>query len=93
MPDKPRYFRSRIPVSTLGNGHELAVVVHHLEGSPGGPTVGVSGGVHGDEPDTVEYVRAFIEMMKETPFVGTIVAVSCANPLAFEAARGTRPTT
>ena len=85
MPDKPRYFQSRIPIGTLGNGHELAVVVHHLEGSPGGPTVGVSGGVHGDEPDTVEYVRAFIEIMKETPFAGTIVAISCANPLAFEA--------
>jgi predicted deacylase len=74
---------TRIPVGTLGNGHELSVVVHRLEGGSG-PTVGITGGVHGDEPDTVEYVRAFLGKMRETPFSGTIVAVSCANPLAYE---------
>jgi predicted deacylase len=40
--------------------------------------------MHGDETDTVEYVRRFIELMKETPFCGTILAVSCGNPLAYE---------
>lgn len=84
MAGKPRYSMSKIPVSTLANGHELSIVVHRLEGDAGGPTIGISGGVHGDEPDTVEYVRAFIEKMKEEPFSGTLVAVSCGNPLAFE---------
>ena len=38
----------------------------------------------------MQYVRAFVELMKETPFSGTILAVSCANPLAFESrTRGT----
>jgi hypothetical protein len=32
----------------------------------------------------VEYVRQFVEHMKETPFKGTVLAVSCANPLAYE---------
>jgi hypothetical protein len=84
MPDKPVYTTSRIPVSTLGNGHELAVVVHRLEGTSPGPTIGIAGGIHGDETDTVEYVRRFIELMRETPFSGTILAVSCGNPLAYE---------
>jgi len=84
MPDKPVYTTSRIPVSTLGNGHELAVVVHRLEGASPGPTIGIAGGIHGDETDTVEYVRRFIELMRETPFSGTILAVSCGNPLAYE---------
>jgi hypothetical protein len=49
-----------------------------------GPTIGIAGGIHGDETDTVEYVRRFIELMKDTPFRGTILAVSCGNPLAYE---------
>jgi predicted deacylase len=85
MPDNPVYTVTRIPVSTLGNGHELAVVVHRLEGTAPGPTIGVTGGIHGDETDTVEYVRNFIDLMKTTPFAGRIVAVSCGNPLAYEA--------
>jgi uncharacterized protein len=84
MAEKPSYRRLRIPVSTLGNGHELSIVVHRLDGGPPGPTIGVVGGVHGDETDTVEYVRNFIEEMRETPFAGTLLAVSCANPLAYE---------
>jgi predicted deacylase len=84
MPDMPRYSRSRVPVGTLGNGHELSIVVHRLDGPGSGPTVGITGGIHGDEPDTVEYVRSFVEVMKVTPFAGTIIAVSCANPLAYE---------
>lgn len=83
MPSMPRYSKSRVPVGTLGNGHELSIVVHRLEGGSG-PTVGITGGIHGDEPDTVEYVRAFLEKMRATPFSGTVVAVSCANPLAYE---------
>ncbi|HTX00524.1 MAG TPA: M14 family metallopeptidase [Acidimicrobiales bacterium] len=84
MPEHPRYSQQRIPVSTLGNGHELAVVVHRIEGDAGGPTIGITGGIHGDETDTVEYLRRFVEKMRETPFRGTVLAISCANPLAFE---------
>lgn len=85
MPELPRYSQSTIPVGTLGNGHELSIVVHRLEGGVGsGPTIGIAGGVHGDEPDTVEYVRAFLEKLRTTPFSGTVIAVSCANPLAYE---------
>ncbi len=71
-------------MSTLGNGHELAVGVHEITGSRPGPTIGISGGLHGDEPDTVEFVRCFLDRMKQVSFSGTIVAVPCANPLAYE---------
>lgn len=84
MSKEPHYTTDRIPVSTLGSGHELALVVHRLEGTSPGPTLGICGGLHGDEPDTVEYVRRFVEVMKVTPFNGTILAVSCGNPLAYE---------
>jgi uncharacterized protein len=71
-------------VSTLGNGHELSVGVHEITGTRPGPTIGISAGLHGDEPDTVEFVRSFLERMRQVSFAGTIVAVPCANPLAYE---------
>ncbi len=91
MSSNPRYSALRVPVSTLGNGHELYIVAHRLDGGSPGPSIGISGGVHGDETDTVQYVRTFIELMKETPFAGTILAVSCANPLAFESRTRSTP--
>lgn len=84
MSDTCKHTISRVPVSTLGNGHELSVVVHRLEGTSAGPTIGITGGIHGDETDTVEYVRRFIQQMEHQSFSGTILAVSCANPLAYE---------
>lgn len=84
MPDEPSYSINRIPVSVLGNGHELSVVVHEIVGAQPGPTVGISGGLHGDEPDTVEFLRCFIERMRHARFSGTIIALPCANPLAYE---------
>lgn len=84
MSADPGYSYHRVPVSVLGNGHELSVGVHELTGSQPGPTIGITGGLHGDEPDTVEFVRCFIERMRQVSFAGTILAVPCANPLAYE---------
>lgn len=84
MPSEPGYSFHRIPVSVLGNGHELSLGVHEISGARPGPTVGISGGLHGDEPDTVEFVRCFIDRMRQASFSGTIVALPCANPLAYE---------
>jgi uncharacterized protein len=83
VPD-PTYRFHRIPVSVLGNGQELSVGVHEITGSQPGPTFGLSGGLHGDEPDTVEFVRCFVERMRQVSFSGTILALPCANPLAYE---------
>lgn len=92
MPAEPGYSVSRIPVSVLGNGHELSVVVHEIAGAQPGPTIGVTGGLHGDEPDTVEFLRCFIERMRQVSFSGTIVALPCANPLAYESRTRNTPT-
>lgn len=84
MTETPQHTTSSIPVATLGNGHELSVVVHQITGTSDGPTMGMTGGIHGDENDTVEYMRTFIQEASKTPFGGRILAVSCANPLAYE---------
>lgn len=84
MPAETGYSFHRIPVSVLGNGHELSVGVHEITGAQPGPTIGISGGLHGDEPDTVEFLRCFINQMRQRRFSGTIVALPCANPLAYE---------
>jgi predicted deacylase len=92
MPADPGYSVKRIPVSVLGNGHELAVGVHEVVGDRPGPTIGISGGLHGDEPDTVEFLRCFIERMRQLSFSGTIIALPCANPLAYESRTRNTPT-
>ena len=84
MPAEPAYSFHRIPVSMLGNGQELSLGVHEIIGSQPGPTFGVTGGLHGDEPDTVEFVRCLVERMRQVSFAGTILALPCANPLAYE---------
>ena len=91
MPD-PTYSFHRVPVSVLGNGQELSVGVHEITGTQPGPTIGISGGLHGDEPDTVEFVRCFVERMRQASFSGTIVALPCANPLAYESRTRNTPT-
>lgn len=84
MPADPGHSYHRLPVTVLGNGHELSVGVHEITGSHPGPTIGLSGGLHGDEPDTVEFLRRFIERMRRVSFSGTILVLPCANPLAYE---------
>ena len=93
MTSTPQYSVVRIPVSTLGNGHELSIVADRLEGARPGPTIGITGGIHGDETDTVQHVRAFVELMKGIPFSGTIIAVSCATHWRSNPALGARLTT
>jgi predicted deacylase len=68
------------------------VGVHEITGTRPGPTIGISAGLHGDEPDTVEFVRSFLERMRQVSFAGTIVAVPCANPLAYESRTRNTPT-
>jgi uncharacterized protein len=78
-----KHTQHSVPVSTLSNGHQLELVVHELTFDRSGPTLGLIGGVHGDEPQTVEYVRVLLEDMAQLPLAGKVIAVTCGNPLAL----------
>jgi predicted deacylase len=78
-----KHTQRAVPVSTLSNGHRVEVVVHELTSGRPGPALGIVGGVHGDEPQTVEYVRVLLEDLARLPLAGKVIAVTCGNPLAL----------
>jgi uncharacterized protein len=81
----------RVPVATLANGHPLELFVHTLRGSEDGPTLGLVGGIHGDEPLGVETVRRVLGSVDPARLRGTIVAVPVANAYALQALTRNQP--
>ena len=51
-----RTYRS-IDIAKLASGLSLSLPLHELVGEAGGPTVGISAAVHGDEGVGVEVIR------------------------------------
>ncbi len=67
-----------VPVTTLGNGHQLTIPVHTLTGGPG-PRLGLVSGIHGDEPLAVETVRRIVKSLRDEDLSGTVLAIPVAN--------------
>ena len=85
------YSVERIPVTRLGNGHEVDLVVHVIRGAKDGPKLALFGGIHGDEPLGTEAVRRVLKQIDPDQITGTIVGVPVANPYAFEAGKRVTP--
>ena len=73
-----------LDVATMATGLDLKVAAHVVEGGKGGPTVGLTAGIHGDELLPVEIVRRVLESLDPGEVRGRVVAVPLANPPAFE---------
>lgn len=71
-------------VFELANGHAVNVVAHVVAGVEDGPTLGVIGGMHGDETVSLEIVRQVVTGTDRGELKGTIVAVPVANAYAFQ---------
>lgn len=85
-----RTFVRWVDVCTLAMGAALRVAVHEIDGAPGGPTLGVSALIHGDEVTGPEVIRRLIEAVDPTRLRGRLRLVPVANPLAFQTlTRGT----
>ncbi|MFE9206583.1 succinylglutamate desuccinylase/aspartoacylase family protein [Micromonospora sp. NPDC007230] len=74
-----------VPVTRMGNGHDLELTVHRITGARPGPTLVAFGGVHGDEAMGPEEVRRLVSSISPAELKGTIVAVPVANPYAYDA--------
>jgi uncharacterized protein len=85
------YSTERVPVTRLGNGHDVELVVHVIRGSKDGPKLAMFGGIHGDEPLGTEAVRRVVQQIDPAQIAGTIIAVPVANPYAFEAGKRVTP--
>jgi predicted deacylase len=74
-----------IEITHLANGQPLLLPLHELRGAAGGPTLGISAAVHGDEGIGVEVLRRLIADPALADLKGRLLLLPLANPLAFQA--------
>jgi predicted deacylase len=76
--------RRRVPVTTLASGFALDLTIHIVQGAQPGPTVGVSGMVHGDELEGLLVARELYRTLDPGSMRGAVWLLGVANPLAME---------
>ncbi len=74
-----RVRRLELPVATLPTGSGLSIPVAVVNGRRRGPTVWVSGGIHGDELNGMEIVRRLLGHLDPRTLAGTVIAVPVVN--------------
>ncbi|EDZ48070.1 succinylglutamate desuccinylase/aspartoacylase family protein [Leisingera daeponensis] len=72
-----------LPVSVLSDHTPVTMSAHVVHGRQDGPTVFVSGGVHGDEVIGVEIIRRLLRAPNLTTLKGTLIAVPIVNAFGF----------
>jgi len=78
----PRTSFSWLPVTTMADGSELRLPLHVLQGAKPGPTLGLTGLIHGDEAlPSVAIIRRIFELLDSNELAGTVMAVPVVNPL------------
>lgn len=74
------------PLSTMVDGSRTGVHIHELVGDLGeGPTLGISGVIHGDEVTGAHILLDLFRLLKNTPFRGRLRLLPVANPHGFAA--------
>jgi len=82
---------TRLPVTTLLVGAELAIPVHIVHGAKEGPVLGMIGVIHGMEHFPIRILREVILGINPQELAGTVLAVPIANPVAFARAKRSTP--
>lgn len=72
-----------LPVSRLSNHAPVTLPVHVLHGARPGPTLFVSGAVHGDELNGVEIIRRMLRTIAPANICGTLLCVPVVNAFGF----------
>ena len=78
-----RKARFELPIARLMSGTPVALPVVVLHGRLDGPTVWLSGAVHGDELCGVEIIRQVLEALEPSTMAGTVIAVPVVNVHGF----------
>lgn len=78
-----RRSRYEVPVSRLPTGSRLSMPVVVVNGKHPGPTVWLSGAIHGDELNGVEVVRQVLPRIDQRTLRGAIIAVPVVNVFGF----------
>jgi len=72
-----------LPVSTLSNHTHVTLPVHVVHGETPGPTMFLSGAIHGDEIQGVEIIRRILTHPALQNLRGTLLAVPIVNSFGF----------
>ncbi len=81
-----------IPFTTMANGCELKLYMYEIIGKKGdGPTVGISGAIHGDESTGTKIILDLYRELKDGNFKGRLLLLPVANPLSFAALKRVTP--
>ena len=69
--------------TTMADGTDAVLTIHELCGERDGPTVGISGSIHGNENAGSQIIRALWPHLEAAPIAGRILLLPVANPRAF----------
>jgi predicted deacylase len=72
-----------IPVGRLASGVTLSLPIEVVSGSRPGPTIWLSGAIHGDEIVGVEVIRNVLDTIEPEGLGGTVVAAPVVNVFGF----------
>jgi predicted deacylase len=72
-----------LPVASLPTSTSLSLTVAVLNGLRPGPTMWVSGAVHGDELNGIEIIRQLLKLLHPRTLSGTLLAVPIVNVFGF----------
>ena len=78
-----RHTIHRPKFATMADGTDAVLTIHELAGEAGGPTVGISGSVHGNENAGSQIIRTLWPHLRGCRITGRILLLPVANPRAF----------
>ena len=73
----------RAKFSDHADGSDAALTFHDIVGQALGPTIGISGAIHGNEPTGTEIILDLFRALQSIPIRGRIVLLPVANPRAY----------
>lgn len=81
-----------VTFSTLADGTDAVLHLHEFVGKRGeGPTVGISGAIHGNEPTGTRIIMEIAKRHAGGDFRGRLLLLPVANPLAYQRNRRNTP--
>lgn len=72
-----------LPVASLPSGQPVTLSIHVIHGAQPGPTLWISGAVHGDEVVGIDIVRRVADSVKPRTLHGTLLAIHVVNPFGL----------
>jgi predicted deacylase len=75
--------RIRHPFNVMADGNEAALTLTEISSGVDGPTVGISGAIHGNESTGSEVVLELFRALKDAPIKGRLLLLPVSNPWAF----------